>query len=126
MSRFCPVYVIDDDDCVRHSLQMFLSSSGLNVSVFTSGDDFLEQHHQLQPGVIILDLRMPGTDGMSVLKLLRPEFRAIVYSASISHQDRQSALEIGAFDVLDKGDSPLSLLDGVNQAATFVPPGDVY
>lgn len=125
MSRLCPVYVIDDDSSVRNSLRMLLSSSGLNVSVFPTGDDFLEQHHQLQPGVMVLDLRMPGTDGMIVLKLRRPEFPVIIYSASVSHQDRQSALENGAFDVLDKGCSSLSLLERVHQAAALVPPSGV-
>lgn len=112
-----PVYVVDDEASVRASLCALLSASGFHVQAFASGDDFLERLDQLRPGVMILDLRMPGTDGLRVLEQRPPEFATIVYSATVDEIARDRAVALGAFDVLEKPCPAGELLERVAQAA---------
>lgn len=75
------IYIVDDDDAVRASLHSLLSvRPDLIVRGYRSGDAFLEQESELDPGVVLLDFHMPGSSGLDVLiKLDRsPKFVAIV------------------------------------------------
>jgi two-component system response regulator FixJ len=67
------IYIVDDDDPVRASLQSLLSvRKNLLIRSFRSGDAFLEQVEELDPGVLLLDFNMPGSNGLEVLRALRP------------------------------------------------------
>ena len=65
MSDF-PVYLVDDDDSVRRSVGFMLKTSGLKVESFSSGVQFLKEARKLDPGAILLDIRMPEMDGLEV------------------------------------------------------------
>lgn len=64
------IYVVDDDADVRHSLKLMLQVSGFRVEVFESGRRFLDTVDALDPGSVLLDLRMSGMDGIQVLAAL--------------------------------------------------------
>ena len=65
------ICVVDDDDAVRHSLDLYLSMKGLEVFVFCSGKQLLEDRAILASHLFILDINMPEMDGFTVLEELR-------------------------------------------------------
>ena len=64
------VHLVDDDDAVRRSLGRLLVSGGYDVREYRSGDAFLESLSSIDRGFVLLDVRMPGQDGFSVLRTL--------------------------------------------------------
>lgn len=64
------VYVVDDDDAVRDSLDTYLTLKGMRVTVFSSAQELLN-HEDIPPNLLILDVNMPSIDGFMLLKLLR-------------------------------------------------------
>jgi FixJ family two-component response regulator len=65
------VYVVDDDSRVREALSALLRANGRNVQAFSSGGAFLDTPHRNVVACLILDMRMPGMNGLEVQKLLR-------------------------------------------------------
>ena len=72
-----PVYLIDDDDGVRRSVGFMLKTSGYRVKAFESGEELLSHLRDLEPGYILLDVRMPGRDGLEIQAELRE--RGVTY-----------------------------------------------
>src|SRR3954447_22925278 len=66
------VYVIDDDPAMRESLDFLLGSAGLHVRLFESAQMFLNELPSLEAGCVVTDIRMPGIDGMELLRRLGP------------------------------------------------------
>jgi two-component system response regulator FixJ len=64
------VYVVDDDDAVRDSLDAYLTLKGMNVTVFGSAQELLSQD-DASPNIWILDVNMPSIDGFTLLEMLR-------------------------------------------------------
>ena len=64
------IYLVDDDDAVRRSAGFMLKTSGFAVEPFASGVEFLKSVDGLTPGCILLDVRMPGMDGLEVQRVL--------------------------------------------------------
>ena len=64
------VYVVDDDDAVRDSLDTYLTLKGMRVTVFSSAQELLN-HEDIPPNLLILDVNMPSIDGFMLLKMLR-------------------------------------------------------
>jgi two-component system response regulator FixJ len=64
------VYVVDDDDAVRDSLDVYLTLKGINVTAFGSAQELLSQD-DTSPNIWILDVNMPGIDGFTLLEMLR-------------------------------------------------------
>ena len=99
------VYVIDDDAEIRRSTQMMLRASGYAAHGFTSGAEFLEHASDLGPGVVLLDLRMPGLGGLQVLRSLVPNHPCLACIIITGHGDIPIAVEaikLGAKDFLEK------------------------
>src|SRR3546814_8326233 len=65
------VYVIDDDDGARHSLEFLLDCAGIRVRGFASADAFLTASPALDGAYIVTDVRMPGTNGMELVEKIR-------------------------------------------------------
>lgn len=61
------VYIVDDEEPIRRSLRLLLTVEGYAVTLFDSGDSLLDAIDGLVPGILMLDLRMPGKDGLEVL-----------------------------------------------------------
>lgn len=119
MEYFSRVYIVEDDDAVRESLQMMLESVGREVVSFASADLFLEQYTENLSGCIILDIRMPGMNGMELQRKLN-ELNSILPIIFVTgHGDVPMAVEAmqqGAVDFVQKPYREQELLDKISQA----------
>lgn len=99
------IYIVDDDDAVRASLHSLLSvRSDLVVRGFRSGDAFLEDADELDPGVLLLDFHMPGATGLDVLEALdgKGRFVPVVLTGQGNVGLAVQAMKAGALDFLEK------------------------
>jgi len=120
------VYVIDDDSAMRDSLDFLLGSAGFNVTLFDSALIFLETLPNLAFGCIVSDIRMPGMDGIDLLRRLKTEPKTLPIVIMTGHGDIPLAVEamkLGALDFLEKPfeDERLILMisDALSQAANY-------
>lgn len=107
------IYIVDDDSIVRRSLFFTLSTAGFEVRPFLSGDDLLDEIGGLQPGCILLDLRMPQKDGLEVLTELGERTRRFPVVVITGHGEVDVAvkmMKLGAADFLEKPFSEAALL----------------
>jgi len=105
MSQGKKVYVIDDDPAMRDSLDFLLGSGGFSVRVFDSAQVFLDELAKLEPGCVVTDVRMPGIDGMELLRRMRSGARKLPVIVMTGHGDVPLAVEamkLGALDFLEK------------------------
>ncbi len=107
MSQNGKVYVIDDDPAMRDSLDFLLGSAGFSVCLFDSAQVFLNELPKLEAGCVVTDIRMPGIDGMELLRQLNPAFgtRKLPVIVMTGHGDVPLAVEamkLGALDFLEK------------------------
>jgi len=105
MSQGNKVYVIDDDPAMRDSLDFLLGSAGFNVRLFDSAQVFLDELANLEPGCVVTDVRMPGIDGMELLRQLNSGARRLPVIVMTGHGDVPLAVEamkLGALDFLEK------------------------
>jgi FixJ family two-component response regulator len=114
------VSVVDDDESVRESLAGLIRSVGLAVKVFESAEDFLGSDLVAGTDCLILDVRMPGMDGLELqrrLKTRQPDLPVIFITAHGSEEEvRQRALAAGALDYLLKPLSEEEVLSAVDKA----------
>jgi two-component system, LuxR family, response regulator FixJ len=99
------VYVIDDDEAVRDSLNFLLESAGFNVTLFESALKFLEALPGLDFGCVVSDVRMPGLDGIELLKRMKSGQSSFPIVIMTGHGDIPLAVEamkLGAVDFLEK------------------------
>lgn len=100
------VYVVDDDDGLRASVEMLLEAAGGFVtSGFPSGETFLQDLQRLEPGCVLLDLNMPGLNGLEVLRLLRQRdrrFETILLTGQGDIGIAVEAMKAGAIDFIEK------------------------
>jgi len=105
MNNTQSVWVADDEKSIRWVLEKALRRAGLQVQSFASGDALLAALEREQPDLIISDIRMPGTDGLSLLRHLNNRFAQIPVIIMTAHSDLQSAVDSyqgGAFEYLPK------------------------
>jgi two-component system response regulator FixJ len=99
------LYVVDDDDAVRDSLQGLLELHSYEIEAFASGQEFLKRYTPDIEGCLILDINLPGLDGFEVLGRLGPP-RAELPVIMITAQDDQAiesrALDAGATALIRK------------------------
>jgi len=99
------VYVVDDDPAMRESLEFLLDAAGFSVTTFDSAADFLQQLPRLTFGCIVSDIRMPGIDGMELLrdvKAGRAEMPIIIMTGHGDIPLAVEAIKLGALDFLEK------------------------
>lgn len=99
------IYIVDDDDAVRASLHSLLSvRSDLVVRGFRTGDAFLGEAAELEPGVLLLDFHMPGASGLEVLEKVRDDarFAAIILTGQGNVTLAVKAMKAGALDFIEK------------------------
>ncbi|MBI5129464.1 MAG: response regulator transcription factor FixJ [Rhodopseudomonas palustris] len=105
MPRRGSVYVIDDDQAMRDSLEFLLGSADFDVKLFESALDFLNQMPGLPFGCIVSDVRMPGMNGMDLLKQLKNDRARLPVVIMTGHGDVPLAVEamkLGAIDFIEK------------------------
>jgi len=116
------VYIVDDDEAVRKSLQLLFKTVGVIAECFASGDEFLHAFDNDWQGCIVLDIRMPGTSGLEVQKILKERGCTQPIIFITGHGDVPMAVEamqIGAFDFVQKPFRDQELMDRVQQALSF-------
>ncbi len=99
------VYVIDDDEAMRESLDFLLGAAGFEVVLFESAQNFVNALPSLPFGCVVSDVRMPGMDGIELLKFLRQQRNALPIIVMTGHGDIPLAVEamkLGALDFLEK------------------------
>ena len=114
------IYIIDDDDAVRDSLEALLLAEGYDVLGFASAEDFLtEREPSLAVGCCLLDVRMPGMDGLTLLKKLGSELTALPVVVMTGHGDvpmAVKAMKLGALDFIEKPFDTKAMLDAISSA----------
>jgi two-component system response regulator FixJ len=113
------VYVIDDDDAVRQSLEFLLKTAGVSVRGFDSAKAFLDVLPAIKSGCIITDVRMPEITGIDLLRHLKESGLDIPVIVITGHGDISLAVEamkIGAVDFLEKPFDDDLLLAAVRSA----------
>jgi len=73
MGQEYQICIIDNDDAIRESLRLLLFADGLSSCTYESADAFLENEKQGQFDCMLLDIRMPGTDGLELFAILKQE-----------------------------------------------------
>ncbi len=99
------VYVVDDDRDVRRSLSFMLSADQIRSHPFASGADFIDALPDLDPGCVLLDLRMPGMDGFAVISEMAERMVDWPVIVMTGHGDipvAVRAMKQGAIDFIEK------------------------
>ena len=113
------ISVVDDDVSVRRSTQRLLRSSGLRAEAFASADDFLQSGRVAETACLLLDVRMPGMDGLELQRRLGESERLVpivFLSARASEEEERRALRAGAVHFLRKPVSKEALLHAIRAA----------
>lgn len=113
------VYVVDDDEAIRHSLELLIGAIGLNVRVFSDAASFLDAFDPALRGCIVADLSMPGMNGLEMQERLNDLNCRMPIVFLSGHGDVPAAvraLQRGAVDFLEKPFDPRLLLETIEQA----------
>lgn len=113
------VYIVDDDNAVRHSLEWLLAGDGFAIRTFASANEFLEAFNPDHPGCLVVDVRMPGMTGLELQRELVARSIDLPVIIITGHSDRQMALKAkraGAMDFLEKPLDDRVLVDLIHKA----------
>ena len=112
MSRNGSILIVEDDVHVREMIAEYLSGHGYEVCQAQSGGDMREAVERCLPDVVLLDVRLPGEDGLSLARYLRERYDVgiIMVTGAAEVVDRVVGLEIGADDYVTKPFDPRELL----------------
>jgi two-component system response regulator FixJ len=116
------VCIIDDDEAIRESLRLLLYAGGLTSFVYESADNFLEEEEHPTFDCMLLDMRMPGTDGLELFRILNKKHLPYPVIFITGHGDiplAVSAIKLGAYDFLTKPFQDGELLDKVRSAINY-------
>ena len=115
-----PVYLVDDDEAVRCSLKLLLSTVKIDVSTFADPQSFITQLDQLAPGCLILDIRMPLVSGLKLQeKLLERQINwpTVVISGHGDLEACRRAFRQGAVDFLSKPIDEMDLIEAIQKCS---------
>jgi FixJ family two-component response regulator len=113
------VYIVDDDASVRTALARLLRSAGLRCQAFPSADEFLQAERGTGPQCLVLDLRLPGTNGLELQRQLAGVERRIPIIFLSGHGDipvTVRAMKAGASEFLTKPVRDRELLEAIKKA----------
>ncbi len=116
------VLLVDDDAGVRRSVGGFLRDEGYTVDELEDGADLLARLDSRQPDLVVLDIVMPGLDGLAALERLReryPDQPVVMLSGEATIERAVSAVRLGAYDFLEKPIAPEKLLVTIERALAF-------
>jgi FixJ family two-component response regulator len=113
------IFVVDDDEAVRHSLQMLLTAQGFAVNTYASAQEFLDAPVDLDEGVLLLDVRMPGLGGLDLQSKLRARHDNLPIVFITAYGDvplAVDAMKAGAVDFIEKPFTKAAILDSIGRA----------
>ena len=119
MNQTTKILVVDDEEVVRLSYLRALSGDRCKVELVKNGRDALQMMGQRSFDVVLLDQRMPGLDGMSVLKTIKekwPESEVIMITGYPAVESAKEAVTLGAYDYLAKPIGPDDVINAANGA----------
>ena len=99
------IFVVDDDNVIRANLQEFLQMEGHEVETFSSGEDALSRMSNDVPDLMLIDLRLPGIDGLDLLEKVKNESQSVQVVIITGHAEISSAvkaMKLGARDYIKK------------------------
>ena len=99
------IHLVDDDEAIRRSAGFMLKTSGFHVRTYESGVELLKTASNLEPGCILLDIRMPGMDGIEVQSALKEKGVSLPVVIMTGHGDvglAVQAMKAGAVDFIEK------------------------
>ena len=111
------IYIVEDDDNIREMVLYALSSANFEAEGFADGESFWSSMEQAMPSLILLDIMLPGEDGIAILKRLKqsPKHKSlpvIMLTAKGAEYDRIKGLDLGADDYITK---PFSVLEVISR-----------
>ncbi|MXO76150.1 response regulator [Altererythrobacter aerius] len=113
------VHIVDDEESVRRSLDFLLRTAGFSVDKWPDGESFLKGVDRTQPACVLLDVRMPGIDGLQVQSLMSEQGLNLPVIVLTGHGDIGTAvraMRAGAVDFLEKPFNRERLLDALQAA----------
>ncbi len=118
------VLLVDDEMELLQALSERLELRGFEVAVAHCGEKALAILEGSEPDLMVLDLRMPGIDGLGVLRSTRqicPKIQVIILTGHGTEKDRETAMRLGAFDYLQKPVDIEELVSVLKRAAALEP-----
>jgi len=115
------ILVVDDDEVVRRSYVRSLQSLACNVDAASNGAEALQSMERNAFDVVLLDIRMPGQDGISVLRTIKqkwPESEVVVITGYPTVDSAKEAVRLGAYDYLAKPVGPQDVVRATDGART--------
>jgi two-component system response regulator FixJ len=112
------VHLVDDDASVRRSVGFMLKTSGHQVQTYDSGAELLKNIAQLEQGCILLDIRMPGMDGLEVQQALQERGVGLPVIIMTGHGDvalAVKAMKAGAVDFIEKPFEKIALFSSLDE-----------
>jgi DNA-binding NtrC family response regulator len=109
MSKAMKIAIVDDEKDMRQSISQWLALSGFDTETFSCAEDALKGIGADYPGIIVSDVRMPGMDGMQLLRKIKSIDSSLPVIMITGHGDVPMAVEamrVGAFDFLEKPFNP--------------------
>ena len=115
------ILIVDDDDVVRQSYLRSLESTSCQVAAASDGEEALATMEQNPFDVVLLDLRMPGQDGLSVLRTIKqkwPESEVVIITGYPTVASAKEAVRLGAYDYVAKPVGPADVINVTDGAMT--------
>jgi DNA-binding response OmpR family regulator len=110
------IILVEDDLRLSELVSRYLENNSFSVTIINGGDQVVEQVHRDMPDLVILDLGLPGQDGLSICKQLRPAYPnpILILTARDNDIDHVLGLELGADDYVIKPVEPRVLMARIN------------
>lgn len=113
------VFVVDDDPCVRQTLQLLMESAGFRAECYASAEEFQRIFDSTSPDCVVIDMGLPGMSGIALLEELQRKgvtTPVILFAGSDDAALAARAIKAGAKDYCAKSQGPTALLDSVCKA----------
>lgn len=116
------IYIVEDDENIREMESYALKNSGYEVRGFSCGDKLREALEEAQPRLILLDIMLPGEDGLALLRAIRSDERTkripiMMVTAKTTELDKVRGLDMGADDYLSK---PFGIMELVSRVKALI------
>lgn len=124
-----PIYSLEDDESIRELVLYALASSGYEARGFERADAFWEACDALAPSLVLLDIMLPGDDGLAILRRMKESVRTadipvIMLTARATEYDKVKGLDAGADDYVTKPFGVMELLSRVRAVLRRAGPGE--